>query len=79
MWAMKVSHMYDWVNRKEVVFSQFDIKLGGNCFQHIKASFPSVNKEKVKAEVVDGPHIEKLIKDHDFFLSMNDVNIVINF
>ena len=60
----------------------------GNCFQYIKAAFPSVSEEKIKAGIFDGPQIRKLIKDPNFILSMNDVDanawkvfvsVVINF
>ena len=45
-----------------------------NCFQYIKAAFPSVSEEKVKAGIFDGLQIRNLIKDPNFILSMNDMD-----
>ena len=73
------------VDRKNKVFPPLHIKRGlfkqffkalckeGNCFQYIKASFPSVSEKKIKAGVFDGPQIRKLIKEPNFIFSMNDV------
>ena len=88
------------VDRRNIVSPPLHIKLGlikqfvkalckeGNCFQYIKAAFPRVSEEKIKAGIFDGPQIRKLIKDPNSILSMNDVDanawkafvsVVINF
>ena len=80
MWEIK--HHID---RRKIVSPPLHMKLGlikqfvkalckeGNCFQYIKAAFPSVSEEKIKEVIFDGPQIRKLIKDPNFILSMNDV------
>ena len=88
------------VDRRKIVSPPLHIKLGlikqfvkalckeGDCFQYIKAAFPSVSEEKTKAGIFDGPQIRKLIKDPNLISSMNDVDanawkafvtVVINF
>ena len=88
------------VERRKIVSPPLHIKLGlikqfvkalckeGNCFQYIKAAFPSLSEEKIKEVIFDGPQIRKLIKDPNSISSMNDVdanawkafvNVVINF
>ena len=44
----------------------------GNCFNYICRSFPGISKGKVKAEIFDGPQIQKLMNDPGFIALMNE-------
>ena len=41
------------------------------CFKYICRSFPGLRIEKLKAGIVDGRDIRKLMQDENFILSMN--------
>ena len=43
----------------------------GECFKYICRSFPGLSIEKLKAGIVDGRDIRKLMQDENFILSMN--------
>ena len=74
------------VPREKIMFPPLHIKLGiikqfikaldktGQCFQHISSVFPALSNEKLKAGILDGPQIRKLIKDPNFQDSMNEIN-----
>ena len=72
--------------REKIMFPPLHIKLGiikqfvkaldktGQCFQHISSVLPALSNEKLKAGILDGPQIRKLIKDPNFQDSMNEIN-----
>ena len=84
MWEINITNVPS-VDRRRIA-PPLHIKLGlikqfvkalckeGNCFQYIKAAFPSVREEQIKARIFDGPQIKKLIKDPNYILSMNDMD-----
>ena len=49
------------------------LNIGGDCFKYLRASFPSLNDEKVKQGIFDGPDIRKMMKDNDFPQTMTAV------
>ena len=71
------------VEREKIIFPPLHIKLGlmkqyvkalnkeGQCFQYLRASFPGLSEEKLKAGIFDGPQIRKMINDLNFSGSMN--------
>ena len=71
------------VPRDRIILSPLHIKLGlikqlvkaldkdVECFKYICRSFPGLSIEKLKAGVVDGLDIQKLMQDENFILSMN--------
>ena len=73
------------VDQKNIIFPPFHIKLDlmkqyvkalsieGDCFKYICTTFPSLSYEKIKADVFDGSHTRKLMRDLHFTSSMNDV------
>ena len=71
------------VEREKIIFPPLHIKLGlmkqyvkalnkeGQCFRYLRASFPGLSEEKLKAGIFDGPEIRKMINDPNFSGSMN--------
>ena len=50
---------------------------GGDCFQYICKSFPSLSNEKLKAGIFDGPQIKQLMRNQKFCDSMNEVELAV--
>ena len=44
-----------------------------NCFTYIRSRFPGTSYEKVRAEIFDGPQIQRPIRDPAFVLHMTVV------
>ena len=42
----------------------------GNCLNYIAKTFPCLSMEKLKAGIVDGPQIRKLMQDQTFTARM---------
>ena len=73
------------VPRENIIFPPLHINLGlmkqfikaldkeAACFEYICKAFPGVTIEKLKNGIFDGPDIRKLIKDHNFVTSMNEL------
>ena len=72
------------VPRKKIILPPLHIKLGimkqfvkalpvdGNCFNYICRVFPGMSNEKLKAGIIDGPQIRKLMNDPNFTASMTE-------
>ena len=50
---------------------------GGDCFQYICKSFPSLSNEKLKAGIFDGPQIKQLMRYQKLCDSMNEVELTV--
>jgi len=73
------------LERNKIIFPPLHIKLGlmkqfvralnkeGDCFKYISQSFPGISSEKLKAGILDGSQIRKLIKDTNFAQCMDEV------
>ena len=73
------------VLRNKIIFPPLHIKLElmkqfvkaldkeGACSEYICKRFPGVNTEKLKNGIFNSPDIRKLMKDHNFITSMNEL------
>ena len=75
------------MERSKILFPSLHIKLGimkqfvkafekdGDCFKYICTKFPGPNIKKLKAGIVDGPQIRKLMNDANFCNFMNSAEL----
>ena len=75
------------VERSKIVVPPLHIKLGiikqfvkalekdGDCFKYICTKFPGLTTEKLKAGILDGPQIRKLMNDANFCNFMNPAEL----
>ena len=73
------------VNRDRIILPPLHVKLGlmkqfvkamdkhGSCFNYIVQKFPGLSMENLKAGILDGPQIRKLIQDQAFTSYMTAV------
>jgi len=46
-----------------------------NGYQYLHQKFPSLSKDKLRAGVFNGPHIREVMKDENFDVTLNDIEM----